>query len=132
MAGAGGAMSQSAATVLLAAGWKFEHLGLAGLALIVAAPFAWLFSGYMADRVCNHLAKRRGGHREPEHNLINVICPVAVGIIGVCVFGYAAANIAKLSSAVLLLAVFFFVFSSSCVNTTIPVFLVESYPDFAG
>ncbi|KAM0820183.1 putative Major facilitator superfamily (MFS) profile domain-containing protein [Seiridium cardinale] len=127
MAGADVAAAQTAAAILLTAGWEFEHLGLAGLAAVVATPFIWLFSGYLADKVSNHIAERRDGRREPENHLLNIIVPNIINITGALVFGYAVANISNLSSAVVLVGVFFLVFDSVCTNTSIQSVLVTLY-----
>lgn len=132
MAGATSAMGQTSATILITAGWKFENLGLAGLAVIVAAPFIWLVSGWLADRISNHVARRRGGRREPENHLINIVVPAIFALTGFCVYGFAAENIARLPSAIVLVGKFLVVFGVVCTNTTLSVFLVESYPNFAG
>ncbi|KAK9781574.1 putative Major facilitator superfamily (MFS) profile domain-containing protein [Seiridium cardinale] len=116
-----------AAAILLTAGWEFEHLGLAGLAAVVATPFIWLFGGYLADKVSNHIAERRDGRREPENHLLNIIVPNIINMAGALVFGYAVANISNLSSAVVLVGVFFLVFDSSVLVTLYSLRLVIGF-----
>ncbi|KAK3053503.1 hypothetical protein LTS18_012130, partial [Coniosporium uncinatum] len=88
-----GAAGQTGSAVLIASGWKFKTLGLAVLPIVFATPFVWLFGGLIADKVSNAVAKRNGGRREPEYNLLNLILPLLFGIMGLILFGYAGQNI---------------------------------------
>lgn len=127
-----GAAGQVGSSVLIAAGWDFEKLGLAVVPIVVASPFVWLFGGLVADKISNLLAKRNGGQREPESHLISLIVPLIAGIAGTFIFGYAADNISTLPSIVVLVAVFLIGFALLTANTLFSVYLVESYPQFAG
>ncbi|KAI0125168.1 major facilitator superfamily domain-containing protein [Xylariales sp. AK1849] len=130
--GAGGGAAQTASAVLLAAGWKFETLGLSSLAMVAACPFVWLFGGYLADRISKAMAKRNGGRREPEAQFLSLILPLSSSVAGVMVYGYAAANIMTLPGYVVLVGFFLILFGIVTVNTVASVYLVESYPNFAG
>ncbi|CAN8100481.1 unnamed protein product [Discula destructiva] len=127
-----GAAGQVASSVLIAAGWKFEELGLALVPVVLASPFVWLFGGYLADKVSNWHAKRNGGVREPEAHLISLIIPLLTGILGPILFGYNGENISTVSIYVLLVGIFFIGFSFLTANSLFAVYLVESYPAYAG
>ncbi|KAM0273940.1 hypothetical protein ACHAQH_008112 [Verticillium albo-atrum] len=127
-----GAAGQVGSSVLIAAGWDFEKLGFAVVPLVIASPFVWLFGGYIADLISNAHARRNGGRREPEAHLISIIFPLTAGIMGAVLFGYAAQNIRTLPSIVVLVAIFFVGFGFLTANTIFSVYLVESYPQFAG
>jgi MFS family permease len=127
-----GVAGQVGSSVLIAAGWKFETLGLAVVPLVVATPFVWFFGGYVADKISNAHARRNGGRREPEAHLLSLIFPLMAGIAGPVLFGYAGENIAHISSFVALTAVFLIGFGFLTANTLFSVYLVESYPAYAG
>jgi|SRR3569833_218230 len=127
-----GAASQVASSVLIAAGWRFETLGFVVVPLVIASPFVWFFGGWVADKVSNAHARRRQGRREPEAHLLSLVVPLAAGIAGPVLFGYAAAHIATLHSIVVLVAVFLLGFGFLTANTLFSVYLVESYPAYAG
>lgn len=127
-----GAAGQVGSSVLIAAGWKFETLGFAVVPLVVASPFVWFFGGWVADRVSNAHARRNGGRREPEAHLLSLSIPMVAGIVGSALFGYAGQNIQNLPSFVLLAAIFLIGFGFLTANTLFAVYLVESYPAFAG
>ncbi|KAH8662280.1 major facilitator superfamily transporter [Xylariales sp. PMI_506] len=137
-----GATFQTCTAVLIAAGWRFETVGLHSLAVVAACPLVWFFGGYLADKASNYMARRKrtpgggggrgGGCREAEAHLVNIVSPVAAAVAGVLVYGYAAANIAHVSSFVLLAGLFLLCFGSGTCNTVLSVYIVESYPNFAG
>ncbi|EGY13625.1 hypothetical protein VD0002_g6572 [Verticillium dahliae] len=127
-----GAAGQVGSSILIAAGWDFEKLGIAVVPLVVASPFVWLFGGYVADLISNAHARRNGGRREPEAHLLSLIVPLVAGIVGAFLFGYAAQNVRTLPSIVVLVAIFFIGFGFLTANTIFAVYLVESYPQFAG
>ncbi|KAH8886736.1 MFS general substrate transporter [Thozetella sp. PMI_491] len=127
-----GAAGQVGSSVLIAAGWKFETLGFAVVPIVIASPFVWLFGGYVADKISNAHARRNSGRREPEAHLISLIIPLAAGVAGPLVFGYAAQNIKTLPSIVVLVGIFLIGFAFLTANTLFSVYLVESYPAFAG
>ena len=126
------AAGQVGSAVLIAAGWKFKLLGLAVVPIIVSAPFVWAFGGFIADWVSNKLAKRNGGHREPEMHLINLILPMIAGIVGCCLFGYVGDHNTTTPPIVLLVSVFMIAFGFLTVNAVLSVYIVESYPQWPG
>lgn len=127
-----GAAGQVGSAVLIAAGWKFEMLGLAVIPVVIASPFVWLFGGYLADQISNWHARRNGGVREPEAHLLSLIVPLVCGIIGPILFGYAGENFDTVSTFVFLFGIFLIGFSFLTANTLFSVYLVESYPAYAG
>lgn len=127
-----GAAGQVGSAVLIAAGWKFEHLGLAVIPLVIASPLVWFVGGYMADKVSNWHARRNGGRREPEAHLLSLIVPLLCGIVGPVVFGYAGANVSTVSTYVFLVGIFLIGFAFLTANALFSVYLVESYPAYAG
>ncbi|ORY67310.1 major facilitator superfamily domain-containing protein [Pseudomassariella vexata] len=132
LVGAVSAASQTGSAVLIAAGWKFENLGLAAMPVVVATPFIWFFGGFLADKISNFHAKRNGGQREPEAHLINLVIPLLAGITGPLLFGFAASNIRTLPSIVVLVGIFLMGFGALTTSAVISVYLVESYPNYAG
>ena len=130
---ANSASQQVASGVLMRSGWEFESLGLFVVPIVAACPLIWLFGGYLADIVSNALARRNAGRREPEAHLVNLLVPIVAGLAGPLVFGYAAQNAgASLPAWVVLVGVFILQFSSGTIGTVVSVYLVESYPNFAG
>jgi MFS family permease len=111
--------------------WKFKTLGLAVLPIVFATPFVWLFSGYLADKIANKVAKRTG-RREPEAHLLTLIVPLFLGILGAILFGYAGSHILTVHWSMLLFGIFFVALSFLSANTIISVYVVESYPQWAG
>lgn len=92
--------------------------------------FNSFLSGPIADRVSNLIAKRRKGVREAEYGLVNMVIPFFAGIAGCFVFGYAGQS--NVHWAVLLLGSFLVIFGFLCNMISINVFIVESYPQWAG
>ncbi|KAM7206122.1 Major facilitator superfamily domain containing protein [Naviculisporaceae sp. PSN 640] len=128
-----GAVGQVASAVLIVAGWQFEKLGLAVLPLVLASPFVWFFGGWMADRISNvHARRKPDGAREPETHLLSLVLPLLAAVVGSVLFGYAGENIRVLSSVVVLGGIFLVGFGSMTAHTLFSVYLVESYPAFAG
>ncbi|WYZ39290.1 hypothetical protein EsH8_III_001204 [Colletotrichum jinshuiense] len=127
-----GAAGQVGSSILIAAGWKFETLGFVVIPVVIASPFVWFFGGYVADKISNYVAKRNNGQREPEAHLLSLIFPLIASVIGPILFGYAAENIRSLPSIVVLVSIFFIGFGLLTANTIFAVYLVESYPRFAG
>lgn len=127
-----GAAGQVASAVLIAAGWQFETLGFAVIPLVIASPFVWLYGGFVVDKVSNWHAKRNNGQREPEAHLLSLLIPMLAGISGPLLFGYASENIETVPTWIVLLAIFLLVFALFTSNTLLSVYLVESYPQFAG
>jgi MFS family permease len=100
--------------------------------IVVATPFVWFLGGYLADKASNALARRNGGRREPEGHLLNLILPIIFGIVGCALFGYAGQNIKTTHWFVLVTGIFFIALGFLTANTVTSVYIVESYPQWAG
>lgn len=124
------AAQQLGSFALLAEGWEFQWTGLSVVPFVLAAIMTFLISGPFAERVNNMVARRRKGVREAEFGLLNMIVPFVAGISGCFVFGYAGQSDVHWS--VILLGLFLILFSFLCTMITINVFIVESYPQWAG
>jgi hypothetical protein len=127
-----GAAGQTGSTMLIASGWQFETLGFVVVPVVIASPFVWLFGGWVADKISNAHAKRNGGRREPEAHLLSLIVPLMAAVAGPILFGYAGQNIGRVSPMVILTGIFLIGFGFLTANTIFAVYLVESYPAFAG
>ncbi|KAK3303116.1 major facilitator superfamily domain-containing protein, partial [Chaetomium strumarium] len=124
------AAQQIGAFALLAQGWQFQYTGLFVLPFIAATGLVYFFGGPVADRISNAVARRNGGAREPEHHLPNIALPLVSGLAGIFVFGWAGQTNAHW--AFLMLGSFLIIFGSLVVLSVINVFVVESYPMWAG
>jgi hypothetical protein len=78
------------------------------------------------------VARRNGGRREPEAHLLNLILPMILGITGCLLFGYAGSHIKTTHWSVLLGGIFCIALSFLTANTVLSVYIVESYPQWAG
>jgi hypothetical protein len=76
------------------------------------------------------VARRNGGAREPEHHLLNIVVPLVSGLAGVFIFGWAGQNNAHWG--VLMVGSFLIIFGALVVLSVVNVFVVESYPMWAG
>lgn len=130
--GALSATQQNAAAIILSLKLNFEQLGLVVLPIVVATPFVWFFGGYLADKISNWHAKRNGGQREPESHLISLAFPLIAGIAGPIIFGYAGDHTDQRPLAFVLVGFFLIGFGGLTMNTLVSVYLVESYPNYAG
>ncbi|KAI1840992.1 hypothetical protein JX265_012869 [Neoarthrinium moseri] len=124
------AAQQLGSFALLAQGWQFQYTGLSVMPTVLATVAVYFLGGPVSDRVSLAITRRHGGVREPEFHLPNMIIPFAFGILGCFVFGYSAQN--NLHWAFILLGSFFVIFAFLTVLTVVNVFVVESYPRWAG
>jgi MFS family permease len=99
---------------------------------VIATPFVALLGGYVADKVTNAVAKRNGGQREPEGNLLNLVIPLLFGITGCLLFGYAGEHLKTTHWSVLLTGIFCIALGFLTANTVLSVYMIESYPQWAG
>lgn len=130
--GALSATQQNAASIILTLKLKFDQLGFVVLPIVVATPFVWFFGGYLADKISNWHARRNGGQREPEAHLISLIFPLAAGIAGPLLFGYAGDHTDERPLFFVLFGFFLIGFGGLTMNTLVSVYVVESYPNQAG
>ncbi|GKT50093.1 putative MFS-type transporter [Colletotrichum spaethianum] len=115
---------------LLAQGWEFQWTGLTVLPFFAASALVYVFGGPVADKLSNAVTRWQGGSREPEHHLVNMILPLVSGVAGCFLFGTAGEE--NLHWAVLLVGSFLIVFAFLTMMTILSVFIVESYPQWAG
>ncbi|KAK2067333.1 hypothetical protein P8C59_001084 [Phyllachora maydis] len=127
-----GAATQVGSSLLIAAGWKFRTLGFVVIPIVVATPLVWFFGGFVADRISNAHARRNHGRREPEAHLLSLLVPLAAGIAGPLLFGWAGENIFTAGSWPVLGSIFLIAFGFLTATTLFSVYLVESYPVYAG
>jgi hypothetical protein len=78
------------------------------------------------------MARRKNGRREPEAHLVSLILPLLMGIVGSVVFGYAGQNIKTTHWSVLLIGIFLISLGFLTTTTVLNVYIVESYPQWAG
>lgn len=107
-------------------------LGLAVVPIVVATPFVWLLGGFLADKVSNAVSRRNGGRREPEGHLLNLVLPLVLGVVGCILFGYGGEKLKTVHWSVLLGGIFLIALSFLTANTVLSVYVVESYPQWAG
>jgi MFS family permease len=88
--------------------------------------------GWLADRVSNMVAKRRGGRREPEVHLITLGFPLLLGVLGSVLYGYAGQEGKSVNWMIVFVSIFLLALSVLAANTIIAVYAVESYPQMAG
>ncbi|SPQ26675.1 3053285c-8b62-4d7d-9ae3-d5ffa89e139b [Thermothielavioides terrestris] len=124
------AAQQISSFALLAQGWQFQYTGLSVMPFIAATGLVYIFGGPVADRISNAIARRNGGAREPEHHLLNMVLPLVSGLAGTFIFGWAGQTNAYW--AVLMVGSFLIIFGSLVVMSVLNVFVVESYPMWAG
>lgn len=124
------ATQQTLTFALLAQGWEFQYTGLSVIPAFAASFLVFVFGGPVADKVSNAMTRWNGGAREPEHHLVNLILPFVLGVTGSFVFGYAGDN--DLHWGILLLGAMMLIFAFLTVMSIFNVFIVESYPMWAG
>ncbi|GKT65423.1 major facilitator superfamily transporter [Colletotrichum tofieldiae] len=124
------ASAQITPFALLAQGWQFQWTGLTVLPFFAASALVYVFGGPVADKISNAVTRWQGGSREPEHHLANLILPFISGVAGCFLFGTAGEK--NMHWAVLLVGSFLIVFAFLTTMTILNVFIVESYPQWAG
>lgn len=103
---------------------------MANLSQILSTGLIFLVGGPLADKVNNWITRRRGGIREPENQLPNLILPIVLIIIGAIIFG--VADQYSLHYMVLLTGNFFLGSAPLMMAPIIQTFVIESYPQHAG
>jgi MFS family permease len=92
-----------------------------------------LVTGKFADMVCNWGAARRpGGKRTPEDQLLNLILPCCGGMVGLFLFGIAGNNPSKYPWPMFLAGLGLMTFGFLGCNTVGAVYVLEVYPEMAG
>ncbi|KAF2096178.1 major facilitator superfamily transporter [Rhizodiscina lignyota] len=125
------AAGQVLSPVLIASGWNFKTLGFAVAPFVLAAPCVWVLGGVLADKASNAIARQNGGRREPEAHLANIVFPLLCTIVGCILFGNFGDH-TKQKGIPSLVGMFLIVLGSMTANTVMNVYIVESYPQWAG
>ncbi|KAH8649093.1 major facilitator superfamily domain-containing protein [Xylariales sp. PMI_506] len=124
------AAQQLAAFALLAQGIPFEYTGISVIPNVVATAAVYFIGGALSDRISLWLTRRKGGVREAEYHLPNLVLPFISGIAGCFIFGWAGQN--DVHWIFIMLGAFFIIFGFLTVLTVFNVYVVESYPMWAG
>ncbi|KAF1822204.1 major facilitator superfamily transporter [Dissoconium aciculare CBS 342.82] len=111
--------------------WNFLNLGYSLVAVLVAALLVGFVTGGLADVLANSVAKKRGT-RVPENQLINLILPGILGILGTVLFGIAGNDPQKYHWIVFLLGLGFMAFGFLGTSAIGTVYVLECYPHLAG
>lgn len=112
-------------------GWHYRYGGLCGIPLLIANFFVLFVSGRYADKLANYFARKRG-YRAPENQLINLVFPAILSVVGCLLFGLAAQHPYDYSWAVLLLGLGM-VFAGFLGTSTVgAVYVLECLPQLPG
>jgi hypothetical protein len=111
--------------------WNFLNLGYSLVAVLIAALLVGFVTGGLADVLANSVAKKRGT-RVPENQLINLILPGILGILGTILFGIAGSDPQKYHWIVFLLGLGFMAFGFLGTSAIGTVYVLECYPHLAG
>lgn len=111
--------------------WPFLHLGLCLIPVLIASLGVVLVTGKLADMVANWAAKSRGA-RVPENQILNLIFPTIIGLIGTILFALGGEHPDKYPWPVFLVGLGFMAFGFLGANTVGAVYVLESYPNLAG
>jgi len=113
--------------------WPFSSVTLCLIPILMAAMGTVLVTGKFADMVCNWGAARRpGGKRVPEDQLLNLILPCVGGMTGLFLFGIAGNNPSKYPWPMFLTGLGLMTFGFLGCNTVGAVYVLEVYPEMAG
>lgn len=126
--------TQTMTTVLLAPpySWGFDNVGLVVIAPFISSIFVMLIGGYGSDKLTNWMAKRRGGVREAEYHLWNLVFPLFCGVFGCLLFGVGGEYTSKVHWMAMLSAAAILIFAFLTANIIASVLCIESYPQLAG
>ncbi|KAH7028627.1 major facilitator superfamily transporter [Macrophomina phaseolina] len=111
--------------------WPFKHLGFSLFAILIASVFVYALTGPLADRTANWAARRRGA-RVPENQVLNLILPTLLAIVGAVLFGLGGTHPDDYPWPVFVLGLGLMAFGFLGANTVGAVYVLESYPQLAG
>ncbi|QIX00206.1 hypothetical protein AMS68_005723 [Peltaster fructicola] len=133
MIGAALAAAYTAAPNLLVAPWEWSFLSLGFLLapVLISAIFVGILTGALADKLANWAAKKRG-RRIPENQLINLVLPTVVALVGCVVFGVSGSDPGHYHWAVFCMSLGLLTFGFLGANTIGAVYVLECYPHLAG
>jgi MFS family permease len=111
--------------------WKFTNLGYSLVAVLIAAVSVGFITGSLADVLANSVAKKRGA-RVAENQLINLVLPGILGLLGTILFGMAGNDPNRYHWVVFLLGLGFMAFGFLGTSAIGTVYVLECYPHLAG
>jgi hypothetical protein len=100
--------------------------------IVIANIFVYLIGSDGADRLANWLTKRRGGRREPEVHLYNLIFPLFTGILGCILFGVGGSYSDKVHWMAIVMGTALLNFAFLTINIVGSVYAIECFPAWAG
>ncbi|GME37423.1 Major facilitator superfamily [Neofusicoccum parvum] len=111
--------------------WPFEHLGFSLFAILIASIAVYILTGPLADLTANWAARKRGA-RVPENQVLNLVLPTLLAIVGAVLFGLGGKHPDVYPWPVFVLGLGLMAFGFLGANTVGAVYVLESYPQLAG
>ncbi|KAH8839862.1 hypothetical protein MCOR07_005320 [Pyricularia oryzae] len=111
--------------------WPFERIGFSLTAVLIGAIVVALVQGPLGDNLANFMAKRTG-RRTPENQLINLVLPITLALIGSLLFGLAGQHPETYGWPVFLASFAFIAYGFLGTSSTSSVYVLECYPHLAG
>lgn len=111
--------------------WPFEHLGFSLFAILIASVAVYILTGPLADYTANWAARKRGA-RVPENQVLNLVLPTLLAIVGAVLFGLGGTHPDAYPWPVFVLGLGLMAFGFLGANTVGAVYVLESYPQLAG
>lgn len=112
--------------------WPLSNVGLVVIGVFISNIFVISIGGVLSDKIVNRLAARNGGKREAEMNLLNLIFPIFIGILGCILFGVGGQYVYQVHWMAIQAANVMVLFSFVTVNIVASVAAIESFPALAG
>lgn len=109
-----------------------SNVGFITIPLFVGSVLSYALSGIGGDWLAGILTKRNKGIREPEHQLVNLVLPIAATVGSIIWFGDIGEHPEKYHW------IWFFVsnallgFGFISINSVASVYAIECYPNMAG
>ncbi|TLD21497.1 hypothetical protein PspLS_09129 [Pyricularia sp. CBS 133598] len=111
--------------------WPFERIGFSLTAVLIGAIVVAFVQGPLGDNLANFMAKRTG-RRTPENQLINLVLPITLALIGSLLFGLAGQHPDRYGWPVFLASFAFIAYGFLGTSSTSSVYVLECYPHLAG
>jgi hypothetical protein len=120
--------------VLLLPPYSFPQasMGYITLPMFVGSVFSFIICGIGGDWLAGRLTRRNGGVREPEHQLINLVLPIVINVIGLVWFGDIGEHPERYHWICFFIANAFTGFGFLAINSVASVYAIECYPAMAG
>lgn len=128
------ANQMTAGVILLLPPYSFPqaNTGFVTVPLFIGSIFSFLISGIGGDWLAGRLTRRNGGVREPEHQLINLIPPILMSVVGLIWFGDVGEHTEKYHWIWFFVSNTFIGFGFLSINAVASVYAIECYPSMAG